>query len=1206
MGEMHKMKKKSKVDDWRNKDFSGDKTGGRQQQWGDRSNYHRNGTANWAKGSNDDDNLNKNTNKILSERNKESCHRDDGEVNNKNDTRIANRGTTYDTKRSAQRDNEKLRNSIMSRLILSAKRPCTKNAVASSSSASQLITTTVTKSPQLLTKTVTKSPPSLSKTTPHCRRLLYESEDEPAVDIFDDELSSSNSESNMPVEPSSCSPSAVKENSNSPKKCPSDYATVGGSSNEPPLPLPPTFVVPMPPDVSIVSEVIWAEDEMPSSSQVQFYKEKGWRCTRPPETKSERCNCRYEKDATGVKDETGEWRMMCCVDHRCVLFACQEECGPNCPAGNKCGNQRISRKQTKPLQVFDAGPKGLGVRTLVPIKKHEYIAEYVGVAIKRRKIDSLFSRYSSERMLYIMTLDRRSYIDARFVGGITRFINHSCDPNCMVERWMVRGRMRAGVFALRDIETGEELGFDYQWEKHPRRPATKCYCGMAICRGTLEMKRDDDELEEEHESLTLVEEEEGRRMDPAELEGVWKFADSRAGPELVDRTVRVYYEEEHQYYVAKVVGYDPKTCLHQVVYRGGEENEVTEDFAKLGGYQILDENASRMVIRRKKKRENLKNGGSGGSVDPMVVRRNKDQENLKVHGSGGSVASSPSISENGSQMNVPSFPKKNELYKLIQTPIKNELDKNKSIIRKCQEHYRVQINVHQCRDDGNGNIAGGLCDDHRDEETSYYRDLRKALDVSKDGTVWKLSITGYNLRQALTFLDTSIDEIQRIQASIPMVVESFKRIRPGDMILPKGVVLDRFKNQLARIQKQCRAVNFSWDINENVGAGGMVPSRLLGCGDTGSSGPNKQVERLAVRAELESDLRKAQSLLWKVALDICEKTGHPKSAGGCYINLGFHCKSISSSRLKNVYRIPCNKVFVSDIEHSQQCYIYIQTEEDAKRYATKKQQQQRKLHGDSHLYREIFIGCAPNRLEEVRQWISTRVRDLEKGIRFIPSGIHKHLMTSIELRFCDFFEYIQRVTGMVVTFDTLTYPELKYLRVEPGGEYTQESFEMVENLIKVQAMLLKPRRSSQCFGQDNWSSSIPLLNNYDINRPRSMEESFVATACLEVMSLNNTLNFPQCVVVHAIIIFYRYFSQINKNQCSKNSSVFNSSQQMQRHKARDAMLACLYIANKAQKIVKWKKLDVILEVAYISFFPNMKREPESNETSVWAKKSFKP
>jgi SET domain-containing protein len=50
-------------------------------------------------------------------------------------------------------------------------------------------------------------------------------------------------------------------------------------------------------------------------------------------------------------------------------------------------------------------------------------------------------------------------------GSICRFVNHSCSPNCRVEKWIVDGEPRMALFAGDEgIETGEELTYDYNFE----------------------------------------------------------------------------------------------------------------------------------------------------------------------------------------------------------------------------------------------------------------------------------------------------------------------------------------------------------------------------------------------------------------------------------------------------------------------------------------------------------------------------------------------------------------------------------------------------------------------------------------------------------------------------------------------------------------------------------------------------------------------
>jgi len=156
----------------------------------------------------------------------------------------------------------------------------------------------------------------------------------------------------------------------------------------------------------------------------------------------------------------------CCSDMSCVLFACQEECRINsCTAGEHCCNQRITKKLWKNVDVVNAGLKGKGLIAKQPIESGDFILEYIGRAISRNYLETLFRRYRNEQMLYIMALDKDTFLDGRKRGGKARYINHSCDPNCIVDRWKVKGILRAGIFALKDIQLREELSFDCKWDR---------------------------------------------------------------------------------------------------------------------------------------------------------------------------------------------------------------------------------------------------------------------------------------------------------------------------------------------------------------------------------------------------------------------------------------------------------------------------------------------------------------------------------------------------------------------------------------------------------------------------------------------------------------------------------------------------------------------------------------------------------------------
>ena len=42
-------------------------------------------------------------------------------------------------------------------------------------------------------------------------------------------------------------------------------------------------------------------------------------------------------------------------------------------------------------------------------------------------------------------------------------MNHSCEPNCEMQKWSVNGLFRMALFALREIQPHEELSYDYNF-----------------------------------------------------------------------------------------------------------------------------------------------------------------------------------------------------------------------------------------------------------------------------------------------------------------------------------------------------------------------------------------------------------------------------------------------------------------------------------------------------------------------------------------------------------------------------------------------------------------------------------------------------------------------------------------------------------------------------------------------------------------------
>ena len=87
-------------------------------------------------------------------------------------------------------------------------------------------------------------------------------------------------------------------------------------------------------------------------------------------------------------------------------------------------------------------------------------------------------------------LDNGLVINPEVDGNEARWANHSCDPNCEA----IEEDDRIFIYAMRDIQPGEEISYDYALELD--EPVTdelkkefECFCGSPKCRGTmLELK----------------------------------------------------------------------------------------------------------------------------------------------------------------------------------------------------------------------------------------------------------------------------------------------------------------------------------------------------------------------------------------------------------------------------------------------------------------------------------------------------------------------------------------------------------------------------------------------------------------------------------------------------------------------------------------------------------------------------------------------
>ncbi|ERN07128.1 hypothetical protein AMTR_s00019p00119370 [Amborella trichopoda] len=137
-------------------------------------------------------------------------------------------------------------------------------------------------------------------------------------------------------------------------------------------------------------------------------------------------------------------------------------CSKACSCSELCTN-RPFRKEKK-LKIVKTQYCGWGVEAAEPIKEGTFVIEYIGEVID----DSLCEQrlWDMKRRgdvnFYMCEIKKDFTIDATFKGNASRFLNHSCNPNCKLEKWQADGETRVGVFAFKNVEVGEPLTYDYR------------------------------------------------------------------------------------------------------------------------------------------------------------------------------------------------------------------------------------------------------------------------------------------------------------------------------------------------------------------------------------------------------------------------------------------------------------------------------------------------------------------------------------------------------------------------------------------------------------------------------------------------------------------------------------------------------------------------------------------------------------------------
>jgi len=125
-------------------------------------------------------------------------------------------------------------------------------------------------------------------------------------------------------------------------------------------------------------------------------------------------------------------------------------------------------------QARPAGDKGWGSFALEPISAGETVTAFGGYVVDRPTL----SQMSENRQSRSIQVDDELYLVSGDTPEPGDMLNHSCEPNCGLSGSIL-------LIAMRDIDAGEEITFDYAMCDASDYDEFACMCGQPTCRGLV-------------------------------------------------------------------------------------------------------------------------------------------------------------------------------------------------------------------------------------------------------------------------------------------------------------------------------------------------------------------------------------------------------------------------------------------------------------------------------------------------------------------------------------------------------------------------------------------------------------------------------------------------------------------------------------------------------------------------------------------------
>lgn len=245
------------------------------------------------------------------------------------------------------------------------------------------------------------------------------------------------------------------------------------------------------------------EDAMTSEQREHWQHWKERKVTEPDPSWPKRFPYIASGDRTGCLDKFY-------LESRRVIYECNKKC--NC--GPKCKNRNVQFGRKVRLEIFKTRGRGFGLRCPEPLRKGQFIDTYVGEVVTDAEADRREEEaraVGGSKGSYLFGLDKFTdgqnvvveqcfVVDGQFMGGPTRFINHSCDPNVQMHTVSYNKNdyyvYDLAFFAAENIPANTELTFDYLDKEEAnndgdvessqqKQTRVECRCGAENCRGYL-------------------------------------------------------------------------------------------------------------------------------------------------------------------------------------------------------------------------------------------------------------------------------------------------------------------------------------------------------------------------------------------------------------------------------------------------------------------------------------------------------------------------------------------------------------------------------------------------------------------------------------------------------------------------------------------------------------------------------------------------